>query len=98
MGLFSNLFGSSSNIDKRLEEAYVPMLQVTTGMPLSVAKSTFRGMLEMAKEASRKQGTLNLPQNFGDILLEKEPTDETIKSMLAKKRNDGVSVRIRVRS
>lgn len=90
MGLFSKLFGSSSGIEKQLEDQYIPMFQMTMGMSSSQAQSTFRDMLKQAKEESMKEGTSNLPQNFGDILLEKESSDEKIKSMLARKRIEGV--------
>ncbi len=91
MGLFSNLFGSSSNLERELEEYYVPTFQMMTGMPLTQARSAFRDILKQAKEEAKNEGTLNLPRNFGDILLEKESGDEKIKSMLAKKRKEGVT-------
>lgn len=90
MGLFSILFRSSSNIKKQLEHRYIPMFQMIMGMSSSQAKSTFRDMLKQAKEESLKEGTSNLPQKFGDILLGKESTDEKTKSMLAKKRKEGI--------
>lgn len=90
MELFSKLFGSSSDIEKQLEELYIPTFQMKMGISSSQAKGIFRDMLKQAKEESLKEGTSNLPQNFGDILLEKESTDEKIKPMLAKKRNEGV--------
>lgn len=90
MGFFSNLFGSSSNIERQLEEQYVPMLEMTMKMLPSQAKKTFRDLLKQAKEAALEQGTLNLPQNFGDMLLEKEAFDEKLKAALTKKRNEGV--------
>lgn len=91
MGLFSNLFGTSSNLERQLEEYYVPIFQIMTGMPPTQARSAFRDILEQAKEEAKNEGTLNLPRNFGDILLEKESSDEKIKSMLAKKRMEGVT-------
>jgi hypothetical protein len=59
-------------------------------MSPSQAKSTFRDMLKKAKEESQKEGTSTLARNFGDILLEKESTDEKTKLMLARKRKEGV--------
>jgi hypothetical protein len=91
MGLFSGLFGTSSNLERQLEEFYVPTLQIMTGMTPTQAKSSFRDILKQAKEEAEKEGTLNLPQNFGDILLEKESKDEKIKAMLARKRKEGVT-------
>jgi hypothetical protein len=90
MGIFSKKFGSSSDIEKQLEDLYVSVIQSKMGMSPLQAKSTFHTLFQRAKEESLKEGTLNLPQNFGDILLEKESTDEKIKLMLVRKRNEGV--------
>ena len=90
MGIFSRLFGTSSDIEKQLEDIYVPMFQETRGMSLPRAKSTFRDLLEKAKKDIREEGVSDLPENFGDVLLEKESTDEQIRSFLAKKRKEGV--------
>jgi len=46
---------------------------------------------QVAKKDAEKEGTANLPKNFGDILLEREATDEKIKFMLAKLRKEGVT-------
>ena len=90
MGIFSKLSGSSSDIEKQLEALYVPMFQTMMGMTLTQAKSTFRDLIKKAKEESLKEGTSKFPQNFGDILLEKESTYPHFKSMLTKKRSEGV--------
>lgn len=90
MGIFSRLFGTPSDIEKQLEDIYVPMFQETRGMSLPQAKSTFRDLLEKAKEEIREKGVSDLPQNFGDVLLEKESTNEQIKSFLEKRRKEGV--------
>ncbi len=47
-------------------------------------------MLKLAIEESHKLGTVNLPQNLGDILLEAESFDEKTRSYLAKMRSQGV--------
>ena len=90
MGLFSKLFGLSSDIEKQLEELYIPIFQKTMGMSLDQAKKHFQDMFQLAKEESSKGNTKNLPQNYGDLLLEAEPTDKKTKEMLAKKRIEGV--------
>lgn len=90
MGLFSKLFGSSSDIEKQLEELYIPIFQKTMGMSLDQAKKFFQDMFQSAKEESLKGNTKNLPQNYGDLLLEAESIDEKTKEMLAKKRIEGV--------
>lgn len=90
MGIFSKLFGSSSDIEKQLEVVYVPMFQTTKGMTLTQAKSTFRGLIKIAKEKSLKEGTSEFPSNFGDIILEQESTNPHYKSLLVRKRNQDV--------
>ena len=90
MGLFSKLFRSSSDIEKQLEELYIPIFQKTMGMSLGQAKKHFQDMFQLAKEESLNGNTKNLPQNYGDLLLEEESTDEKTKEMLAKKRIEGV--------
>jgi hypothetical protein len=90
VGLFSKLFGSSSDIEKQLEELYIPIFQKTMGMSLSQAKKFFQDMFQLAKEESLKGNTKNFPQNYGELLLEAESIDEKTKEMLAKKRIEGV--------
>jgi hypothetical protein len=90
MGIFSKLFGSSSDIEKQLEALYVPMFQTTKGMTLTEAKSTFRGLIKIAKEKSLKEGTSKFPSHFGDIILEQESTNPHYKSLVARKRNQDV--------
>ncbi len=91
MGFFSKLFGAeTSEIDNELENQYVQMFQEMMGMPIAQAKSTFRDMLKQAKEESVKEGTSNFPQNFGDIILEQEFSNPHFKSLLTKKRSEGI--------
>jgi len=84
MGLFSK-----SNIEKHLEKLYATIFQ-SKGISPAETKRTVRRLLKEAKEEAKREGTLNLPQNLGDIFLEKETTDEKYKSMLAKLRSEGV--------
>jgi polyhydroxyalkanoate synthesis regulator phasin len=90
MGFFSRVFGSSSGIEKKLEELYVPILRAKGGLCESEAKSAFRDLLRAAKDKSIKEGTSKLPPNFGDMMLEAESTNEETKAMLGKKRREGV--------
>ena len=83
-------FDTSSDIEKQLEDTYVRLLLKIMVLSLSEAKSTVSDMLNQAKEESLKEGTSNLSNNYGDMLLERENTDENIKSMLIKKRNEGI--------
>lgn len=86
MGIFSRIFGVSSDIEKQLEQFYVPMFQTMMGVSLSEAKSVFHNLLKQAKEESIKEDTSNLPEYFGNFLLEREVSDEKIAKMLSKKR------------
>jgi hypothetical protein len=91
MGLMSKLFGnnSQSNIEKKLEDFYVPCFQEMMGASLSEAKRMFKDMFEQVKEDSQKKGTINLPDNFGDILI--ESTSDKDKTYLLKIRKEGVT-------
>jgi len=91
MGFFSTVFGSSSPIERQLEEQYVPMLQKTMGISAAEGKRTFSEMVNRARAESEREGTGKLPANFGDILLQREPTDTKVRAMLEKKRREGVN-------
>lgn len=90
MGFLTRVFRPPSNVEKQLEETYLPMMAAMMGVSLSEAKSIFREMLRQAKEEGKTAGTLNLPLNFGDLCLEAETADEHTKAFLAKKRAEGV--------
>ena len=90
MGIFSKQFGTSSDIKKELEDLYLPIFQKNMGMPPVQAKRTFLEIYQQAEEEAKADGSINLPLNLGDILLEKESTDEKISIILSKKRNEGV--------
>jgi len=80
----------SSDIEKQLEDYYMSVFQ-TDDISSSEAQNIVRDLLKLAKEECQQEDTLkNLPQNFGNILLERESTVEEIKSMLAKRRKEGV--------
>ena len=80
----------SSDIEKQLEDYYMSVFQ-PDGFSSSEAQNIVRDLLKLAKEECQQEDTLNnLPQNFGNILLERESTVEKIKSMLAKRRKEGV--------
>ena len=91
MGFFSKLFDSSSGIDKEMEDLYVPAIQEMTGMDLSQARNAFHDLYKQAHEEAKEEGSINLPLDFGDKLLEGESTNAEIKSILEKKRSEGVN-------
>ena len=91
MGFLSKLFGESSTHETELEEMYVDMYVSAKGFSRSEARKAIRGFIQQAKEEAQKEGTVNLPPNFGDELLARESTDENVKTMLLKSRKEGVT-------
>jgi len=89
MGFLSKISGTSSNIENQLRDQYLPAFQAI-GMSLTEAKSTFQNLYQLGKQEANKEGSIDLPLNLGDVLLKKEATEEGIKSMLAKRRKEGV--------
>lgn len=81
----------SNELEKELEKLYVPMFQKTMKMSLSQAQNIFSDMLNQAKKRSKESDTVNLPNNYGDIILEEELTNKKIKLSLDRKRAEGVT-------
>ncbi len=79
-----------SDIQSHLEALYVPLLQAMMGMTFAQATSTFHDLYARAEREAKKEGTINLPVNRGDLLLKKEATRRKTASMLAKRREEGV--------
>jgi hypothetical protein len=71
---------------KEIDKPYKPSDQVSE----AEAKNIIDEIIQQAHEEALKDGTLNLPANFSEILLQKEPFDAAVKGMLAKKRHEGV--------
>jgi len=90
MGIFLKILKISTDMEIHIEDRYVSMFQEIVGMSPSQAKSAFRDIIQEAKEESLKEDSPDLPQNVGDFLLEKKSSDEKIRSILAKKRNEGI--------
>ena len=76
---------------KRLEPQYVSFFRESMSMPEDVAREIFKTFAEEQKEAARREGTDKLPEKFGEILLEREQTDEKVRNAFAPKRAEGVS-------
>jgi len=91
MSFLRAIFRWKTDIEKELAETYVPMLMVMGGVSEKKAKREFLQLIKIAKKESKKEGTINMPLGFGDHLLENELTDPKIKTMLAKKRKEGVT-------
>lgn len=80
-----------TEIEKRLEPQYVSYFRESMGMPEEVAREIFKAFSEEQTEAARREGTDRLPESFGDVLLEREQTDEKVRETFAAKRADGVT-------
>jgi len=93
MGLLDFL-DNYNELEKQLLEHYTDFF-TSMGLP---GKKTAKEMLDKAIEESKKLGTYNLPQNFGDIILGKEKaenqaienTAEYFRKLLPAKRAEGV--------
>jgi len=80
----------NSKIESELIEHYTDGY-VMLGFSKSEAKEIVSNMLARAKEESVKKETDSLPADYGDYLLRRESTDVDVKTMLEKKRNEGVT-------
>jgi hypothetical protein len=80
-----------SEIEKQLEPQYVAFFQKFMSMPAEIAHEVFGAFVQDLKEAARQEGTDQLPESFGDVLLQREKTDETVRNAFAPKRADGVT-------
>ena len=80
----------TSTLEKHLRDQYLPIFQKMMGMSGAKAKGTFNDLYKKVSEDAVREGTIDLPPNLGDMLLEKESTDKKVKTVLAKKRAEGV--------
>ncbi len=77
--------------EKRLEPQYVSFFRESMDMPEEIAHQIFKTFAEEQKEAALREGTDRLPESFGEILLEREQTDEKVRTAFAPKRAEGVT-------
>jgi len=87
---FLKILEISTDMEKLIEDRYISIFQEIAGMSPSQAKSDFRDIIQEAKKESLKEDSSDIPENVGDFILEKESSDEKIRFILAKKRNEGV--------
>lgn len=91
MGLFDNY----NELEKQLLEHYA---NIFTVMGIPDAKKSAKGILDKAIEKSKREGTFNLPSNFGGIILKKEKAEEStiekiaeiFRKTLPQKRAEGI--------
>ena len=60
---------NNSDIEKELEEMYSQMMSRVCGMTLEKAQELTRMGIQVSKKQALKEGTNNLPENYGDLLL-----------------------------
>jgi hypothetical protein len=77
--------------ERRLEPQYVSFFRESVGAPEEVAREIFKAFVQEQKEAAGREGTGQLPEFFGDILLERERVDENVRNAFAPKRAEGVT-------
>ena len=77
--------------EKRLEPQYVSFFRQSMSMPEEVAREIFQAFAQDLKEAAHREGTDRFPESFGEILLEREQTDEEVRDAFAPKRAEGVT-------
>jgi hypothetical protein len=77
--------------EKRLEPQYVSFFRESMNMPEEVARDLFKTLVNEQKEAAHREGTDRFPERFGELLLEREQTDEKVRNAFASKRADGVT-------
>ena len=95
MGLFSSGY---NQIEKELLETYTRLMSETMGVGQSEVKKVAKEMLNQAIEESKAEGSYNLSDNFGDIVLGDAVTDdptindvaEMIRQNTPKKKREGV--------
>ena len=90
MGKFLKVLEISTDMEKHIEDRYVFIFQEIVGMSPSQAKSAFHDIVQDAKKESLKEDSSGLSENVGDYILAKESSDEKIRSIVAKKRNEGI--------
>lgn len=77
--------------EKRLEPEYISFFHQSMNMPEEVAREIFKSFAQEQKEAAQREGTDRLPHSFGEILLERELSDEKVRAAFAPKRAEGVT-------
>jgi len=84
---------SLSIIEKDLKEIYSEMLsQLSTGMTFKQARKEVKAAIQLCKEQAKKEGTTDLPDNYGDLLIKgAESGEPTAKRIVDKARGEGAT-------
>ena len=89
MGWLSRVFGGSQNMEDRVREEYTGLWGATMGLSDDDARAAVDQMLAQVKAEAQAEGEDQLPNNFGDVLLAREASDEATRCTLAQKRAEG---------
>lgn len=87
MGILS---GFEKGLESELMDLYTSYF-MSTGVSKKEAEEMVSSMIISAKNEAKQEGTNNLPFNYGELLLEKEKTDNSIQKMFKDKRTEGVT-------
>jgi len=78
-----------SPLEKELRDIYTPTLATMTGSERE-AKSAFTALLMQVKADSKREGSNNLPPNFGEVYLNRSKLETGFRELLDIKYSDGV--------
>jgi hypothetical protein len=79
-------FARESPLERELVQLYTGMIDAC-GMP--DAKCIVKELLALAKQQASSDS--NLPPDFGEVLIQREMSDDSTRQLLAKKRAEGVT-------
>lgn len=93
MSFFSRLFGGQqSAIERELHDTYVRMLCMVAGFSPSDAQQTVSEAIAMCKQQGVAEGTADLPEDFGDRIIQAARMGESkSKRIVDKARRDGAT-------
>ncbi len=91
MGFLSDLFSRQSDDERQLEATHARMFQSMMGLSASEARRIARDMIHDAKEELKRSEAVDMAQDIGDQMLQRESTDPSVQEQLAKKRQEGVT-------
>lgn len=77
--------------EQRLEDIHTQGYAHLMGIPLADARAAVQEMIRQAKDAARREGADELPEPYGDHLLEQEDRDPELQARLAGRRGEGVT-------
>ena len=77
------------NIEKELEEMYTQMLSLSFGMTLEQAHKEVKEAIKLCKRQAITEGTINLPKNYGDLLIQAAKSGDSNTKKIVEKAHRG---------